>query len=119
MSFSFLYDWFFYGGLVGAVGVGITIYLYGRKIGHANLNWKHYAIILPIWMFPTMVLPFLLMPGMSMAGKTAIVIGLIFFLALKYYTTTKAQEGMTELRRLKNRAKEDQEEEHKDDFKVQ
>lgn len=109
MSFDFFYDWFKYGILVGVLGGAITIQLYGRKIGYTNLNWKHYAIIASIWLFPTVLLPFLLTPGMSVTAKIITVIGLILFGVLKYYTTTKAQEGMAELRKLKKRENENQE----------
>ena len=117
MSISFLNNWFVYGAVVAVLGGAITIQLYGRKIGYANLKGKHYAIFLFIWMLPTIVLPFLLMP-MPIAIKIITVIGLIPFLALKYYVTTEAQNNMAELRRLKNKDKENQEEERKDDSKL-
>ncbi|ABQ25440.1 hypothetical protein [Geotalea uraniireducens] len=99
-------DWLFYGGLAGVFGIGITIYFYGRKVGADNLNWKHYSIIIGIFMFPTVILPILLMPGVTVSEKIGVTIALTVFGAVRYYATTKGQEAVAELRERKKKQKE-------------
>ena len=91
-------DWIFYGGLLGAFGAAITVYFYAKTKGPDKLTWKPMAIIIAFFMFPTVILPILLMPGITVLEKAVVTIALILFGVVRYYATTKGQEVMAKLR---------------------
>lgn len=103
---NFYGDWIFYGGLAGVIGSVITVIVYGKKVGADNLNWKHYSIIIGIFMFPTIVLPILLLPGIPLFEKIGVAVALTIFGAVRYYATTKGQEAVAEMRERKKKQKE-------------
>lgn len=59
---KFYGDWLFYGGIIASFVFGTIIYNIGKKIGHNNITWRHYAkygilivtpaIFLPLWLSP-------------------------------------------------------------------
>ena len=100
---GFYGDWIFYGGLFGAFGAGITIYFYAKKKGAENVNWKHCSIILLIFMFPSVILPFLLYPTIPIPEKIGVTVAILLFGAVRYYATTKGQEGVMEMRERKKK----------------
>lgn len=100
---AFYGDWIFYGGLFGAFGAGITIYFYAKKKGAENVTWKHCSVILLIYIFPTIMLPILLLPSIPLSEKIGVVVALTIFGAVRYYATTKGQEGVLEIRERKKK----------------
>ncbi len=106
---EFYGDWIFYGGILAAIGVMLSIYIYGKKNGVESLNWKVNSVIIAIFAFPALILPVLLSPVFPLYKKIAITLGAIFFMALRYFATTKAQESMWELRKMANEANKQRE----------
>jgi hypothetical protein len=102
---QFYSDWLFYGGCTGVLGSVLTVIIYGKKIGANNLNWKHYSVIITIFMFPTVILPILLTPGIPLSEKIGVSIALTLFAAARYYATTKRQEAKAEIRGLRENNK--------------
>jgi hypothetical protein len=109
MSSDFYGDWLFYGGLAGTAGIGITIYFLAKKIGPDKVKGKHFAIVILLFMFPTVLLPLLLAPIFSITEKIAIAIGLTLFCIVRYNATTKGQEAVAELRELRKKKEEESE----------
>lgn len=98
---EFYHNWLFYGTFFGLFGTGITLYIYGKIKGAEKLNWKVNFTVASIFMFPTIVLPFLLAPMMTLWWKIAVLVATLVFVVLKYYMQTKAQESIAEWRESK------------------
>jgi hypothetical protein len=106
---EFYGNWMFYGGIIGVILAGLTGYFVAKKIGPGNFSWKHYAIIMGIFMFPTVFLPFLLTPGRLLIKIWGIA-GATLFGAANYYMARKAQKNVGEFKRTlaaKNKDKRD------------
>jgi hypothetical protein len=95
----------FYGGLAGALGAGITTYFYAMKKGVENTTWKPCSIIIILFIFPTVVLPILLIPSIPLSGKIGIAIVLTLFAAVRFYATTKGQEAVAKIREREKKHK--------------
>ena len=100
---DFYHDWLFFGGLAGICGSLITLYFHAKRKGVENINWKQISIIFIIFLFPTIILPLLLLPGIPWSNKIGYVIAIILFGIARYYATTKGQEAMAKLRELKKK----------------
>lgn len=94
-------DWELYLALTGILGGGITIYFYGKKIGNENLNWRHYAVIGFIFLFPTLILPLWLDPLFSLWEKITTTLIVILVMIARYASTTKAQNDVAKWRKKK------------------
>ncbi len=94
-------NWIRYGGLVGIVLTGITTHLVTKRIGESNFTWKHLAIILGIFMFPTVCLPLLIAPAphISLFVRICIVLGMAAYVAAYYYLAINARKNMAEFKR--------------------
>jgi hypothetical protein len=98
LSNEIVFAWILYGGLFGTFCGAISIYVIGKKIGYSNVNWKHYFIVMSIFIFPTLILPILFVSFFSLLEKIVYSIMLIIFFCIKYFVITKAQENIARLR---------------------
>jgi hypothetical protein len=108
MQFSndVIFCWMIFGGLIGILCGSISIYFISKKIGHRNLNWRHFLIVASIFYFPTLILPIYFASFFSFMQKAAYTFALIIFLCIKYVVMTKAQENVARLRGLREREKQ-------------
>ena len=99
---EFYGNWLFYGGMLGVLSTMVAAYAYGKK-HDGKIGWKPSLLILSICMFPTVMLPLLLAPGVSKLGKAILCSALILFAIVRYVFSTMVQDALNKLRRKYNK----------------